>query len=233
MALHNRFIPRLPSETAPCTDLTEMKEVRDRVLKDTDISDHLPDLFAAALAARPKLIVELGVRGGESAFVFERISKLYGSHWVSVDIEDCSRISSYPNWYFVQSDDIQFSKQFPGFCRESGFEPSIDLLFIDTSHLYEHTVLEISHWFPFLAPECHVLFHDTNQALIVQKKDGKLVYGADNRGVIAPIEEYFGCKFDERSDFTTVRQGWIITHRAMSHGFTALHRLPELLTREE
>jgi hypothetical protein len=37
-------------------------------------------------------------------------------------------------------------------CRGRNIAASIDLLFIDTSHYYEHTVLEIQSWFPLLSP---------------------------------------------------------------------------------
>ena len=47
-------------------------------------------LFTEALSVHPSLIVELGVRGGESTFVFERVAKMCGSQLGSVDIEDCA-----------------------------------------------------------------------------------------------------------------------------------------------
>ena len=39
------------------------------------------------MAVRPRLIVELGVRSGESTFALERVARLCGSTMVSVDVE--------------------------------------------------------------------------------------------------------------------------------------------------
>ncbi len=87
-----------------------------------DISDHLPVLFAEALEARPKLIVELGVRGGDSTFVFERVARLCGSTLLSVDIDDCSRVSPWDRWHFVREDDIAFAGRFEAWCAEHNVE---------------------------------------------------------------------------------------------------------------
>jgi len=107
---------------------------------------------------RPRLIVELGVRKGQSTFVFERVARLFDAALVSVDIEDCMQASSYPHWHFVQSDDVAFARRFPAWCAEHDLPAQIDVLFIDTSHVYEHTVQEIDAWFPLLAKHALVFF---------------------------------------------------------------------------
>ncbi|HLF79391.1 MAG TPA: class I SAM-dependent methyltransferase, partial [Dehalococcoidia bacterium] len=169
----------------PATSLRELQEVREHARRRTDISDHLPVMFVEALAAKPKLIVELGVRGGDSTFVFERVARLSGATLVSVDIDDCSRVSTYESWHFVREDDVTFAGRFQAWCRDQGIDPSIDVLFIDTSHLYEHTKREIAAWFPFLSDTARVFLHDTNLKLVLRRGDGTLTLGWDNqRGVI-------------------------------------------------
>lgn len=79
------------------SDLKEFDEVKKRAFNRTDINDHLVTLFVESLEIKPKLIVELGVRGGESTFVLERVAKLCGAKLVSVDIRDYSNVSSYEN----------------------------------------------------------------------------------------------------------------------------------------
>jgi hypothetical protein len=182
---HNFFLP--PPQADSGSELAEIDEIRARAVPRTDISDHLIALFVEALAVRPRLIVELGVRSGESTFALERVAKLCGSTLVSVEV---------------------------------------DVLLIDTNHVYVHTVKEIAHWFPFLSPKAKVFFHDTNMHVLFHRKDKSLGVGWQrNRGVMTAIEEYLGTTYNENASFTDVRKGWIIRHNALCSGFTVLERL--------
>jgi cephalosporin hydroxylase len=206
---------------------SELNEIADRVAQfPSDISDHLATIFSEAVAVQPRLIVELGVRGGESRFVLERAARVTGSFLVSVDVDDCKAVCGQsPRLHFVQSDDIQFAQVFRKWCSQRGIEPSIDVLFIDTSHLYEHTVQEIETWFPYLADSCKVIFHDTNMKRFFRKLDGTIESGWDNqRGVIRAIEEHLGTKLNESLDFVTIVQGWLIRHWAHCNGLTTMER---------
>src|SRR5579871_1351254 len=187
VAIHNARNPHRPGIPAPSC-LQEMMQIEERRRLDTDISDHLPTLFAETINARPRLIVELGVRGGDSTFVLERAARFCQAKLISVDINDCRGVSDWSEWLFVQSDDIAFAARFTTFCRQHNIEPAIDVLFIDTSHLYDHTVQELAAWLPLLTDSGKVLFHDTNQHRLGRRKDGRLMAGIDNRGVIAALE---------------------------------------------
>src|SRR5258708_24796497 len=68
---------------------TELDEIFQRAQARTDIRDHLVPMFVETMEMEPQLIVELGVRTGESTFVFERVARLCGARLVSVDIDDC------------------------------------------------------------------------------------------------------------------------------------------------
>jgi hypothetical protein len=207
-------------------ELIEITEIRKHAHKRTDISEHLLPLFLEGLAAKPRLIVELGVRTGESTFAFERVARLCNSTLLSVDIDDCLRASTWKDWSFVKSDDIAFARQFPEWCAARGMKPEIDVLFIDTSHLYDHTVQEIKAWFPHLSQKAKVFFHDTNQRDVYFRADKSMGIGWDsNRGVIRALQEYLGVKFDENVSFTDCYKGWIIRHNALCSGFTVLERL--------
>jgi cephalosporin hydroxylase len=203
-----------------------LEKIRHRArTKKTDISDHLGSLFVECLNIESKLIVELGVGDGESTFVFERVAALWGAKLVSVDIENRASVSKFKDRIFVHSDDIAFAGEFPGWCRRKHIEPAIDILFIDTSHLYEHTVAEIRAWFPYLAPRCKVFFHDTHMGPVFTRKDGSTGIGWDNqRGVIRAIEEYLGIQMDEKTDFIREHGGWFIRHVAICNGFMILER---------
>jgi cephalosporin hydroxylase len=203
----------------------ELREIRELASHANDINEHLETMFVESMLFQPKLIVELGVRGGVSTFVFERAAKLCNAAVISVDIEDCSAISSYPNWHFFRGDDVEFARHFQDFCHQRGILPCIDLLFVDTSHYYEHTVQEIQAWFPLLSSRARVLFHDTNSRLIGRRKDGCFALAWDNdRGVIRAIEEYVGIQIDERREGTHYSRGWLVRHTPFCNGLTILDR---------
>lgn len=191
----------------------EVQEIGERAAcRYTDISDHLVTLYAEALSVNPSLIVELGVREGESTFAFERAARLSNAHLVSVDLNDCTIRSSYPKWSFVKQDDIIFAGQFPDWCSSQKIPPDIDVLFIDTSHLYENTLEELRVWMPYLSAKGKIILHDTNMKKIYRRADGSLYLGWDNaRGVIRALEETLGVRFNEVHDFVTCGQGMAYT----------------------
>ena len=226
-----KFNARWPSRTyTPPTDMDAYREIQRRARTSTDISDHLPRLFVEALQADPNTIVELGVRGGESTFAFERAARLTGASVVSVDVNETSYTSEYDDWRFVRADDIEFAERFKEWCSEHDVGSSIDVLFVDTSHHYDHTVTEINAWFPHLGNGAVVLFHDTNMGRIYRREDGTVDRGWDNdRGVIRALEEYFDCSFDETEPFVTVSGGFVVRHYPLCSGLTVLRKVDSTL----
>jgi hypothetical protein len=220
---------RTGSAYYPPTDLRAFGDVLARAQAPTDISDHLDRLFVESLPVDPDTVVELGVRGGESTFVFERIARLTDSDLVSVDVEDCSGATDYDRWHFVQSDDVEFATRFDGWCADHDVDPAIDVLFVDTSHLYDHTVGEIDEWFPHLSDRAVVFFHDTNLTRYYRREDGTLGRGWDNeRGVIRALEDHFDCSFDESTPFVTVQSPFVVKHYPHCNGLTVLQKTPTL-----
>lgn len=203
-----------------------LNEIIEKSYKKTDISDHLITLFLESIEMDPKLILELGVRGGESTFVLERVAKLFGSKLISVDIEDCSNICNYKEWIFINKEDLEFAKEFKSWCKNFDIRSQIDVLFIDTSHIFEHTLQEIKFWFPFLSNKAKVFFHDTNLKNIYQRRDGSIDYGWDNkRGVIRALEKFFNQNFNEKINFKKIHNNWLIKHYSNCNGFTILEKL--------
>jgi cephalosporin hydroxylase len=199
--------------------------------KPSDISDHIATIYADIVGARPKLIVELGTRGGESTKTILAAAAQVDAIVLSVDIDDCSGVAIPEDlktrWTFIKADDMEFLKSgFASWCEARGMSPAIDALFIDTSHLYEHTVAEIRGWMPFLQPNGVALFHDTNlQQKGVTYNNTILNYGWDNeRGVIRAIEEFVGKKYDETKFFVDVANGWLVRHYPNSYGLTMMRR---------
>ena len=149
---------------------------------------------------------------------------------LSVDIEDCSGLDlpHRDRWSFVKTDDIEFGAHgFKKWCAAASLQPEIDLLFIDTSHLYEHTKQEIQTWFPHVASAGAIIFHDTNMGFGVYGRLDRSVgrYGWDNqRGVIRAVEEFLGTNYDERRFFTDHAGGFLVAHYPHSNGLTVLKK---------
>ncbi len=205
----------------------ELEEIRQRSRTPTDISDHLETIFTESLQVQPNLIVELGVGPGQSTFVFERVAKLSGSSFVSVDVRsETSRATLWSGWFFVERDDVEFAGEFRQWAQGKGINPLIDVLFIDTSHTYDHTVKEIKAWFPMLSDKAKVFFHDTNARTIYWHRNRAVGLGYDiQRAVIRAIEESLNMRFNEGEDFEDIYQGWFVKHYAICNGLTILSRV--------
>jgi cephalosporin hydroxylase len=199
----------------------------------SDISEHLGTLFTEAVLTRPRLIVELGTRGGESTRALIAAANVCNAKVLSVDIDPAPLLGvpGRERWSFVQSDDVCFGREAEGFecwCAERGFLPEADVIFIDSSHLYEHTCEELDVWHKHLSAAGVLLFHDTNMG---SGTFGMLSGHVPNngrgsqRGVIRAIEEFLGRQYNERAFFVDIARGFLVTHRPNCNGFTALRRL--------
>lgn len=191
---------------------------------DSDLSDHYDKIYLETLAQKPRLIVELGVcHSGNSASIFSLVNEELGSRVIGVDIV------RYPydfvkNGQFFCADDVAFATKFKNFFRQP-----VDVLYIDTSHLYEHTCKEIEAWFPLLARNALVMFHDTNLRPAYQRNNGTSGVGWDNeRGVIRAIEDFVGEPLDETVEFQRSFHRsdgcWTLRHWPSCNGFTCLKK---------
>lgn len=223
---YNRVVETLISGDLPTTDWMEIKEVEEKAKVRTDIASHLRTIFLETVENRPNLIVELGVKKGFSTFALSRAAIVTGAVLVSVDIRDFSRSSHWDAWIFVQMDDLEFAMQFPDWCRERDIEPSIDVLFIDTSHEYEHTKQEIAAFFPLLSINATVIFHDTNNCGWYRRENWTIDHAGDcKRGVIKAVADYFGRPFNEKERFVESIDGWLIKHDPICNGLMIVKRI--------
>jgi predicted O-methyltransferase YrrM len=198
----------------------------------SDIRDHLGTLFYEAVAARPRLIVELGTRGGGSTRALLAAAEVTGAHLLSVDIEDCGAIDLperfRSRWTFIRADDIAFAKApFEAFCAARGLPPVAEVIFIDTSHEEAHTRAELACWLPRLAAPGVMMFHDTNMgAGWYRCLNGRADPGGNRtRGVIGPIEELLGRRYDESTFFSDATAELAVSHVPWSAGFLVLRKL--------
>lgn len=137
----------------------------DRLSRWSDIQEYLPLLHETARSYDKVRVLELGSRKGNSTLAFLAAAEEVNGHVWSGDVTDVTLDSegmlpwrNNPRWTFVCGDDMdpEIQKWFP---RE------VDVLFIDTSHEYQHTLDEIRDYLPRVAPGGVALFHDTNLQL--------------------------------------------------------------------
>ncbi len=198
----------------------------------SDISDHLNLLFHRVVERRPRLIVELGTRGGASTRALLAGAEVVDALVLSVDLDDCGTLPlpHGERWRFIRGDDVAFGESgFREWAEGEGVEPRVDLLFLDTSHEYEHTKRELEVWLPHLAPEGVIMLHDTNMGEgIFTRLDGSVGHGWDNRrGVVRALEEALGAHLPENGHFVTRAGGYLIRHTPTCGGLTELTRLPK------
>jgi predicted O-methyltransferase YrrM len=116
----------------------------------SDIVDHLPRLYAEA-STGDAVVIELGVRTGNSTVAFLAAVEKHGGHVYSVDIvRPRAPWHNHSQWTFLVGDDLEIVGQLPG----------CDVLFIDTSHHYRHTLDELETYVPKVKPGGVVLLHD-------------------------------------------------------------------------
>ena len=134
-------------------------EYRRRIAEDNDIRMQMPVLYAWAHLPGVQ-IIELGTRSGNSTCAFLagiEHADADGALW-SVDIEPPQvpgEWHDYQFWHMLVADDV--TPYAIGWCPDDA-----DVLFIDTSHLYEPTLAELRAYVPKVRPGGVVLVHDTD-----------------------------------------------------------------------
>lgn len=122
----------------------------------SDIAEQMPLLYEAACSREAPLVAELGTRSGKSGIALLAGAAETGGHVWSVD----SGPVTVPGWWqatglwsFLAADDMSESA--------AAFIPAeLDILFIDTSHLFEHTLAELRRYAPRVRSGGVVLCHD-------------------------------------------------------------------------
>lgn len=201
---------------------------------DTDISSHLPTIFFYTLMQNPQIIVESGVRGGQSTKAFRKALQFLNAKLIGLDIDPicASSYSNIENATFITLDDLQFTKFYT---RSVYRESPIDVVFIDTSHQYEHTLQEINIFAPLLNKDGLIIFHDSNVTPLNNntgyvRLNGTSGYAEGNtQGVVKAIKEYLSLEFDKDQYLNTTctknDTSWHIIHYPFCNGLTILKKV--------
>lgn len=149
----------------------------------SDIQEQMPLLRDAARSYWKPTIIELGTRTGESTSAFLAGAAATGGHVWSVDMAPSTQEWKLSGlWDFRLADDTSDDT--------AGWLPDeCDILFIDTSHRYAHTLVELGMYVPRVKPGGMVLMHDVELTL-----DQMIAYGEpgateDSDGPEYPVAE--------------------------------------------
>jgi predicted O-methyltransferase YrrM len=123
----------------------------------SDIQGHLQFLHDRATATPQPTLLELGTRSGNSTAILLAAACRADGHLWSVDLEQ----PQVPSWWaltelwtFTVGDDLD---QTVIEAQPDG----VDLLLLDTSHAYDHTLAELRAYVPRVRPGGVVCCHDT------------------------------------------------------------------------
>jgi hypothetical protein len=135
-----------------------VRELRHRMSFWSDIQGHLPALRDAVRRFPGATVAELGTRTGQSTSALLVGASAVGGHVWSVDPGPIEVPPTWrgpdSSWSFLAADDMSD--------EAAEFVPDeIDVLFIDTSHFYDHTLAELQRYVPRVRPGGVVLCHDT------------------------------------------------------------------------
>ncbi len=100
-------------------------------------------------------VLELGVQNGNSTNMFLEICNQNDGYLTSIDIKDCSSVSTDKRWKFILSSDDNF-ELVEKFIANKQF----DVLFIDSYHEPNHVKKVFFHYFKFLKKDALIFIDD-------------------------------------------------------------------------
>ena len=111
------------------------------------------------------VILEFGVRYGQSTEFFLNICEKNNGFLYSVDIDDTSKKFNSEKWKFIHGRDDNFK------LVESYIPKKIDLIYIDSFHDAEHVAKIFFHYYPFLKDNGCLIIDDISWLPYSQKNE--------------------------------------------------------------
>jgi len=127
-------------------------------------------LFPHIHQIKEPIILELGVQKGRSTKKFLELCNKNDGQLFSVDLDDCSGVSTDKRWKFFQSRDDNF-----GFIK-SQIPNKIDVLFIDTLHEANHVKKLFYEYYPLLNSDGYIFIDDISHLPYLKNKDRNNFY---------------------------------------------------------
>jgi len=121
-----------------------------------DSDKHLMLLYSIVIASKAKIIIELGVRNGDTTLPLTLGAKETGGMVYSVDkmkigFKLDEELQSYNKFYLQDA---------VSFLEDWDVEKNIDLVYIDDWHAYEHVKRELEILDELVSPNTVILLHD-------------------------------------------------------------------------
>lgn len=123
----------------------------------SDIHEHLPMFVELVDQIDARHVLELGTRSGISTIAWLYALDGRGT-LTSVDLSERPDIGDYDHWTFIQGDDED-----PAIVRQVS-TPTPDIIFLDTSHHWQHTRRELATYRWVVRPGGLIVCHDTEVA---------------------------------------------------------------------
>ncbi len=119
----------------------------------SDINEHLPVMVDLVESLQAQHVIELGTRSGVSTLAWLHALTGTGGRLTTVDLEAAPAIGTFAHWTHLIGDDCD-----PELYAQ--LEPA-EIVFIDTSHRYQHTLDELELYLPLVKPGGVIVLHDT------------------------------------------------------------------------
>jgi len=202
--------------------------------KNTDISSHLPALFFYSLKTDPQLILEVGISSGESSRALHDVCELCDARLIGIDIVPWTKESyadkKHAQWLLMNS--LNFGEYY----ANSEFKNTLfDVIFLDTSHLFQETMQEIKILTPLLKKNGVMMFHDSNVTPLDNNTAYLRINGTkgealgNTQGVTHALKYSFSIDFDHTAYvnkyFVKDNVSWHMIHYPFCNGLTVLTKL--------
>ena len=123
----------------------------------SDIYLHLPRFVELVERLDARHVIELGSRSGVSTVAWLYALERNGGRLTSVDLDEAPQIGTWGHWEHIRGDDCD-----PEVVAR--LAPA-EIVFIDTSHHYGHTVRELDIYRALVKPGGVLVLHDTELAM--------------------------------------------------------------------
>jgi len=130
-----------------------------QITRASDIHEHMPTFQLLTHEFNLKKVLELGTRDGDSTIAFLQLAHEIDGHVTSIDINDCpiarTRADGFgylDKWEFIKGNGLSIE-----------WTDEIDHLFIDSDHSYNHVLLELEKFEPFVKVGGFITLHDISR----------------------------------------------------------------------
>ncbi len=168
------------------------------------------------------IILELGVENGRSTKKFLEICKKKNGKVFSVDINDCSNVTTDENWQFYKTRDDNFE------FIKSKIPSKIDVLFIDSLHEAGHVKKLFYGYYPILKNNGYIFIDDISHLPYLKNKERDNFYcEINNKETFELLISIYSKNFENFDlDFSFMSSGLAIIKKKNENGLKINKKVP-------